>query len=135
MVERQRKGSLNLDPAVVKWQSTAAENQAALTDKQKRDRARTRIYIDVDAGLKEVIEKIADIDHEDTSMSQAAEMLLAYGAVVYFEGQELLHEAFRVSRVPARTPRFAWHVSLPCAWQRFLDHYRNSGQVDGQKGG
>jgi hypothetical protein len=135
MADRKRKSALNLDPAVSAWQKGAAENRAALTEKQKRDRQRTRIYIDVDEELKAVIEAIAGRDGEDTSMSQAAELLLSFGAVAYIEGEDDVRAAFREGRVPARTPRFGWNVSIPDLWQRILDGFGLNGQADGQVDG
>ena len=72
-MQRKRKSALKaLDPAVVEWQQGAAENKAALSEKQKRDRKRVRLNMDVDAQLKAVIAEIASIEREDTSLSQAA---------------------------------------------------------------
>lgn len=120
MAERKRVGGLNLDPAVVEWRKQAAENRAALSGKQRRDRRRNRASYDLSPAVQAIVSQIAA--REDTSASQIVEMFLAYGIQAYYGRETVLRTALDV-KVPARTPRFSWNLKTP---QRWLDAAQDS---------
>lgn len=75
---RDRVGGLkNLDPAVAAWQRGAATNQAALTTKQRYDRERVRVRLDVPPQVAAGLEREATT--LGTSQSQLGAFLLAWG--------------------------------------------------------
>ena len=131
----ERKGGLKVDPAVQAFRQQAAVNPATVTRKQKKDRARTRIHVDVDAALKGALEQIAGIERADTSLSQVCEVLLAYGLRAYAEGKAEVVDAFYEGRSPARTPRFGWNVEIPEGWFAEIEHFAGNGKVGGKVGG
>lgn len=125
---RPRVGGLSgIDPDVAAFQKTAAQNPAALTKKQRRDRKRLRTIFDIEPELKAAIEHIAA--RESTSASQVAAMLLAYGLRTYARADAELREAFREDRTPARTPRFEWMISAPETWFSEIETFRTNGNV------
>jgi hypothetical protein len=115
MEQRKRQGGLRVDPAVAAFQRKAATNAAALSGKQKRDRKRVRVKYDLDPAIKAAVEQIAGVEHEDTSASQVAQVLLAYGVRAYFQ-ERALRDAFYENHWEARTPRFTWNVDVPNEW-------------------
>lgn len=119
MKKRERKGGLRLDPSVQEWLREAARNPAAMTAKQRWDSRRQRASYDLVVEIQEAVKAVAR--QEDTSASQVAEMLLAYGLIAYAEGKEELLEAIRAMKVPARTPRFSWNLELPDAWKTRIE--------------
>ncbi len=136
MTKKERRGGLsgagNVDPAVSEWQKNAAENKAALTNKQKRDRARKDLQVKLDLASplrKAALELIAE--QEQTSVSQAGNLLLAWAMTRYFEGDAEIRDAFYEGHEPARTPRFVWNVQEPETWARLLDNFAAYGDVDG----
>ena len=131
---KARVGGANLlrnDPDAENWVREAAENPAALSKKQKRDRARIRVKYDLDPALKIAIEKIANADHEDTSASQAAALLLAWAVQAYSAGDAQLHETFQTQKMPSRTPKFAWNIEIPDDWARKIEQFSTYGAVSG----
>ncbi len=114
MKDKRRIGGLGLDPAVAEWRKRAAENKAALTKKQRRDRARSRASYDLSPEVQRAVQQVAA--EMSTSASQAVEMLLWYGIYQYRQGNAELHTAFEEGRRPARTPRFDWLYDPPKAW-------------------
>jgi len=107
-----RVGGLGkLDPAVVEFQKRAAQNPQTVTRKQRQDRKRVRVNFDVPLELKAALEKIADMEHEDTSMAQVAALLLSWATRAYIEEERFL----------ARTPKFAYNIDVP---QRFIETLR-----------
>lgn len=131
--DRKRRGGLGrVDPAVEAWQQGAAENPATVSAKRKRDRARTRLHIDVDEKLKAALVALTGLEREDTSLSQAAELLLAYGLREYARAVPELRRAFREGREPARTPRFGWNVEIPETWLYEIERFTVNGKVDGK---
>jgi len=135
MSERKRIGGLSgpVDPAVMQWQAQAAENPATVSAKRRKDRARTRIHIDVDAATKIALETAALA--EDTSLSQVCELLLAYGLHTYIGRLNGIRDALRTDRTPARTPRFGWNVAIPAAWLSEIDQFSDNGKADGKVDG
>lgn len=134
MAERKRVGGLtHVDPAVASWQAQAAENPATVTAKRRKDRARTRIHIDVDMATKTALEVVALA--EDTSLSQVCELLLAYGLHTYIGRLNGIREALRTDRTPARTPRFGWNVLIPETWLTEIEQFSSNGKVDGKADG
>ena len=91
MADRKRVGGLaTVDPAVTAWQQGAAENPATVSGKRRRDRARTRVFVDITPELKTALERIAGWEHgEDTSVSQVTEMLLTFGVRAYYRQRRL----------------------------------------------
>ena len=134
MSNRKRIGGLsNVDPAVAAWQSQAAENPATVPVKRRKDRARTRIHIDVDGETKAALEAVAA--ETDTSLSQVCELLLAYGLHTYIGRTNGLRDAFHTDRTPARTPRFGWNVAIPEAWLSEIESFAVNGKVSGKVDG
>ncbi len=117
----QRRGGLQLDPAVVAFQKKAATNTAALTQKQRRERKRVRVMYDLAPEVKAAIASIAA--EQGTSASQAAALLLTWAAAEYRgagAGARTLKDAFHAGRKPARTPRFEWNVAPSETWLEVL---------------
>ena len=81
-------------------------NKSALTAKQKRDRGRLQIKIDVAECpiVRQVAEQIAA--ENSTSISQASAWLLAAGAIHYLRDQP------EIPTLPSRSPRFQLAVDL-----------------------
>ena len=111
---KERKGGLRIDPSVREWLTDAAENPAALTAKQRRDRKRAKATYDLPRDIQEAVRRVAR--EEDTSASQVVEMLLAFALNAYIRGEESLRGAFWDGKTPARTPRFSWNVEPPDEW-------------------
>ena len=118
---KARKGGLRIDPSVREWLKNAAENPAALTAKQRRDRKRQRAIFDLPRDIQEVLRRVAR--KEDTSISQVVEMLLVFGLNAYIRGEESLREAFWDGKTPARTPRFSWNIEPPDEWLERLTKF------------
>lgn len=137
MGERKRVGGLaTLDPAVQQWQAQAAENPATVTAKRRKDRQRVRIFVDITPELKAALESIAGWEHgEDTSVSQATELLLTWAALAYGRGERDLRRAFREGKTHARTPKFSWNVTIPDEWETELASFIRNGKVDGKVDG
>lgn len=102
-----------VDPAVGEMMRRAVENKAALTAKQRRDRARTRAAYDLAQEVQKAIQKIAG--EVNTSASQIAELFLAFAVREYRRGNPDLMAALE-NRSYARTPRFTWNLELPREW-------------------
>ena len=105
--------NVRLDPAVDEMLSQAVENRAALTAKQRRDRARTRATYDLALEVQKAIQEIAG--EVNTSASQIAELFLAFAVREYRRGNPDLMAALE-NRSYARTPRFTWNLELPREW-------------------
>lgn len=137
MGERKRIGGLsNVDPAVAAWQSQAAENPATVTAKRRKDRQRVRVFVDISPELKATLEHIAGWEHgEDTSVSQATEMLLTWAALAYQRGDRALRAAFSEGKTHARTPKFGWNITVPDAWETELRSFSDNGKVNGKLDG
>jgi hypothetical protein len=103
-----RKGGLRVDPAVQEWQEKAVTNVAALTRKQRYDRARVRVKLDVPAEVKAALEEHAG--ELETSGSQLAAFLLAWAMAELREGNRELAEAIERSKVWARALRFKFDL-------------------------
>jgi hypothetical protein len=117
--KNQRVGGLatqTIDPAVVQWVVAAAENKAALSKKQRQDRQRVRVKYDLPPWLKQSIEALANDDQFDTSASQAAAFLLAYGVHRLRCGDQELRNALMAAKEPARTLQFSWNLVIPEEW-------------------
>jgi len=109
----QRIGGLagsQLDPSIVEWGDQAARNLAARTKKQKRDAERVRVRVDVHLWLKEALAAVAKT--EDTSTSQLASFLLAWGLYMYATTPELRQAITDAKRV-SRTPKTLWNLEIP----------------------
>lgn len=111
---RERVGGLRLDPAVAEWQRTAATNKAALTKKQRRDRERVRVRLDMSPGLKKRLEKAAA--EEGTSASQLGTFLLAW-VMKHWEDEESeigreLREMVFEAKVPSRSMQIEWNLEI-----------------------
>jgi hypothetical protein len=113
-MSNKRVGGLQrIDPAVNQWQQEAAENRSALTKKQKRDRARIGIKVEVSAEFKQ---QIIDAANEvGTSQSQFTSFILHWAMREWAadgdcgkEIRELMYQA----KTPARTPKFDWNLDL-----------------------
>ena len=112
----RRQGGLQIDPAVAKWQDTAALNLAALSKKQRRDRERVRVKYDILPEMKAAIE--AEAKEIDTSASQVAAFLLAWALKEYAAGNADLRQAVRDAMMTARTLKFAHNLTIPEEWMK-----------------
>lgn len=119
---KQRIGGLNgngrVDPAVADWMRTAAVNHAALTRKQRKDRRRCRLLLDVPEALKEAAKREAD--NQDSSVSQVVAFLLAFALAELRGGNRALTDAMYEAKRPARTLQFSWELEIPEEWAHLL---------------
>ncbi|RLB21951.1 MAG: hypothetical protein DRG71_07670 [Deltaproteobacteria bacterium] len=81
-----------LDPAVQEWLDTAAENKAALTPKQLRDRRRKRAAYDLPMVLIEAINTIAK--WEKCTASGFVAVLLLYGLKLYSKNHIVIPDEY-----------------------------------------
>jgi len=107
----KRVGGLVVDPEVADWQRTAAENTAALTKKQRKERARMTAKYDMPRWLKMAVEEAA-IECE-TSASQMAAFLIAWALRLYRRRDVELVDAIWTNRSQARTLRFESNLRIP----------------------
>ena len=112
--KRERRGGLRVDPAVAEWQRTAAENVAALSRKQRRDRRRVRVRLDMPPGLKERIEAAAQA--EGTSVSQLGAFLLNWLMAHYEDPESEIGGELRArvegARAPSRSMKIEWNLEF-----------------------
>ena len=109
-----RQGGLKIDPAVRAFQERAAENPAALSKKQKKDRQRVRVKYDLPPALKAAIEEAAA--EERTSASQLAAFVLGWAMGKWADeesevGKELRGLVFEAKR-PSKSMRFDWNLEV-----------------------
>lgn len=110
--DKVRKGGLRgLDPAVVAWQQRAAPNEAALSKKQRYDRERVRVRLDV---APEILEGLA---HEaqalETSQTQLGAFLLAWALYRLHAGDEDLAELLRSRRTWSKAINVKYDLVVP----------------------
>jgi len=110
----KRQGGLQIDPAVAQWQEEAAQNLAALSKKQRRDRDRVRVKYDILPEMKAAIE--AEAKQIDTSASQLAAFLLAWALKEYAAGNPDLRQSLRDAKMTARTLKFSYNLAIPEGW-------------------
>jgi len=106
----QRQGGMSIDPGVKQWVREAPPNLAALTAKQRQDRARVRVKYDLKPELKAAIEQAAEA--EETSSSQLAGFLLSWAMRAYRAGDAELRAALKAGKSPARTPRVSYNLEF-----------------------
>jgi len=106
-----RVGGLNVDPAVRDWQRSAAENAAALTKKQRKDRQRTTAKYDLPKWLKEAIIEAAQ--KTETSASQMAAFLMAWGLRLYLRRDVEMVDAIWMNKEKSATLRFESNLNIP----------------------
>jgi hypothetical protein len=107
-----RKGGLQgLDPAVQQWRDEAAENTAALTQKQRQDRERTRIRYDVEQWLKQAV--AAEANRISTSQSQLGTFLLAYSLHLLITGDDDIREAIWRNKQEVNLLQFDYNLAIP----------------------
>ena len=104
---------LRTDPKISELLHGSVENRAALSKKQKRDRARQKATYDLPPALQDAIGAIAK--REDTSASQVVALFLAYAADAYLRKEPIL-TAGLAERTHAGTPRFSWNLQTPPSW-------------------
>lgn len=107
----ERKGGLGKDPEVGKFQKKSAVNVAALSNRERAELERIRVRYDVPEWLKASVEEAAR--QEDTSASQMGAFLLAWGLMLYQQGDGELVDMLRDSKEPSRSLRIAWNVGIP----------------------
>jgi len=107
-------GGQRLDPAIKEVLKNAVENKAALTAKQRRDRKRERASYDLDPFVQKALQYVAK--KEDTSVSQIAGLLLAFGLREYVNSNVDLDSALMDGKTPAHTLRFSWNLGIPEDW-------------------
>lgn len=102
------------DPKIAQLLHDAVENRAALTGKQRRDRARHKATYDLPPAVQAALQQVAR--REDTSASQIGEFLLAFALDAYRQRNQALMAALS-ARHPARTPRFSFNLEVPATWR------------------
>ena len=94
---RERRGGLKgVDPAVMAWQAGAARNEAALSTKQRYDRVRVRVRLDVPEAVATGLARAAAT--WETSQTQLGAFLLAWGLGQLQAGDGPLTEALQANR-------------------------------------
>ena len=118
MAGKNRVGGLRVDPQTKDWLDSAAENTAALTKQQRKDRGRVRLRVECERypWLKEAIEEAAF--ENNTSASQMAAFLMAWALRLYHRRDVELVDALLENKEPARTLRFDRNVNIPRAVER-----------------
>lgn len=111
----KRHAGLRTDPKISQLLQDSVENRAALTQKQKRDRARKKATYDLPPQIQEAVTAIAK--QEDTSTSQIVGIFLAYAVEQYKQKEKNLIEGM-AERSPSRTPRFSWNLHVPPKWMQ-----------------
>lgn len=113
MTDKKREGGMpgGVDHDVKRWAEDAAENVSALTEKQKRDRARVRGRYDIPAWLKAEVDKAAK--RYETSASQLAMLLLAWGLKDLKGGNRELLSAIQDHRALSQSLRFRYDLEVP----------------------
>jgi len=113
MGSSKRVGGLRVDPETKAWMDDAAENTSALTKKQKKDRQRVRLRIDCERypWLKDAIEAAAE--HHDTSASQMAAFLMAWGLRLWMQSDAELIDELLSNLKPSKTLRFDRNLDMP----------------------
>jgi hypothetical protein len=109
-----RAGGLGVDAKTADFLKDAAPNLAALSARQRQDRARVRVKVDLPAVLKAAID--AGAEELDTSESQLAAFLLAWGLRAYRAGNADLCAAIKENTTRARALRFAHGLEIPDDW-------------------
>jgi hypothetical protein len=112
-----RVGGLRLDPEVQALVDGAAVNVAALTAKQRRDRKRIRIRLDVPAWLKAAL--AADAADAGTSANQLGAFLLAW-VLREYRRDPCLQEAVRDAKRLSRNLRVSWDLEVPDKLEDFF---------------
>ena len=111
MADRKRQGGLRVDPAVAAWQKGAATNERALSGKQKYDRARVRVRIDVPAVVAEGLTQEAAA--MQTSGSQLGAFLLAWALFRLHSGDEALLQAVTDAHQDSRAINVRYDLVIP----------------------
>ena len=116
----RRVGGLRVDPDTKAWMDDAAENTAALTKKQKKDRRRVRLRIDCERypWLKEAVEAAAY--HHSTSASQMAAFLLAWGLRLWEQSDSELTDELLSHLRESKTLRFDRNLDIPQSVERVI---------------
>lgn len=86
MAKGERRGGLRIDPAVREWQQGAARNEAALTRRQRYDRERVRVRLDVPPAVAQGLEREAAT--WETSQSQLGAFLLGWALTKLHSGDD-----------------------------------------------
>lgn len=111
--KRERKGGLTagIDPAVAAWQRGAARNEAALTRRQRYDRERVRVRLDVP---QEVADGLArEAAAWETSQSQLGAFLLAWGLHELHSEEGPLARAIRAARTWSKAINVKYDLTIP----------------------
>jgi hypothetical protein len=116
----KRKGGLTsgrLDPSVVEWQKTAAQNLAARTQKQAYDAARVRVKLDLPRWLKEALAALAaELGTSSTQLGAYCLAVMLHNLLIDEECRGAVEEARRASR----TPRNDYDLGIPDEIERFF---------------
>jgi acyl-CoA reductase-like NAD-dependent aldehyde dehydrogenase len=125
-----RVGGLRVDPQTKEWMDSAAENTAALTKKQKKDRQRVRLRIDCERypWLKDAVEAAAE--HHSTSASQMAAFLLAWGMRLWMEDNADLLDELLSNLNESKTLRFDRNLDIPRAVERAIRAGLSTNETD-----
>lgn len=108
----ERKGGLQgIDPDVSAWQAKAVRNEAALTGKQKYDRGRIRVRLDVPEAVAEGLEREAD--SRETSQTQLGAFLVAWGLYRLHSGDAELEAALGASLVWSKAINVKYDLVIP----------------------
>lgn len=126
----KRKGGLSkgVDVAVIEFKRQAAANQAALTKKQRYDRKRVQIRIDVaDCEIvKEALDALAS--EHGTSASQLGAFLLAWSLERFYTDPEL-DDLLGNSLAPARALRIQNDVVLDDIIKRLQEAFAKTAET------
>jgi hypothetical protein len=112
MAKGERKGGLkNVDPAVREWQRGAATNEAALTNRQRYERARVRVRIDVPEAVAHGLER--ESATWETSQSQLGAFLLGWALFQLHSGDEELAAIVEGARTWSKAINVKYDLTLP----------------------
>ena len=114
----------SLDPAVQEWLDRAAENPAALTPKQRRDRTRVRASYDLPAEIIQAVNVIAK--SEQCSTSGLVAVLLLYALKLYNSKHLVIPDKYIHY---SRSPRYEKILRIPESDLAFLQELL--GETDG----
>jgi|WetSurMetagenome_2_1015567.scaffolds.fasta_scaffold19916_8 hypothetical protein len=110
--ETKRVGGLKgIDPAVAAWQKGAATNEAALTNRQRYERARVRVRIDVPEAVAQGLEREAAT--WETSQSQLGAFLLGWALFQLHSGDTELAGIVEGARTWSKAINVKYDLTLP----------------------
>lgn len=114
MPKPERKGGLKrIDPDVSAWQAAASKNDKALTGRQKYDRGRIRVRLDVPEAVAQGLEREASA--LETSQTQLGAFLLAWALYELHSGNVELAQALEAGRTWSKAINVKHDLVIPAA--------------------